>query len=117
MQLVAAGAGADLQHDVAIIHRILGQKRDADLLRQIDAACLKRLPLGLRHGAHLGLDGRIGDQRIDAGDFRIGAAVGFHGLDQRIELGKLPGDPDVFLGVHLAQQLGLKRSVVREQNV
>src|SRR4030081_3046780 len=36
--LVAAGAGADFQHDVAIVHRVLGQQRDADLLRQLDAA-------------------------------------------------------------------------------
>src|ERR1700757_4248598 len=32
-RLVAAGAGADFQHDVAIVHGVFRQKRDADLLR------------------------------------------------------------------------------------
>ena len=47
--LVAAGAGADFQHHVAIVHRVLGQQRHADLLRQFDAARAERLALGLRH--------------------------------------------------------------------
>src|SRR6267142_6876391 len=33
--LVAAGAGADFQHDVAVVHGILGQQRHANLLRQL----------------------------------------------------------------------------------
>src|SRR6201999_4120192 len=32
--LVAAGAGADFEHDVAVVHGILGQQRDAYLLLQ-----------------------------------------------------------------------------------
>ena len=36
--LVAAGAGADFQHHVAVVHGILGQQRHADLLRQFQAA-------------------------------------------------------------------------------
>ena len=93
--LVAAGAGADFQHDVAVVHGILGQQRDADLLRQLGAAFHQPLALGLGHAAHLGVRGGVRYQRIDAGQFGIGGAVGFDGVDQRIEFGKLAGELDV----------------------
>ena len=67
--LVAAGAGADFQHHVAVVHGVLGQQRHADLLRQLDAARGQHVALGLRHAAHLGLGCGIGDQRLDIGDF------------------------------------------------
>ena len=66
--LVAAGAGADFQHHVALVHGVLGQQRDADLLRQFDAARLQRFALGLRHAAHLGVGRGIRHQRLDVGD-------------------------------------------------
>jgi len=56
----------NFQHDVAIVHRILRQQRDADLLRELEAARLKRFAFGFGHAAHFGLGCGIGDQRIDA---------------------------------------------------
>ena len=47
----------------------------------------------------------------------IGGAIGFHGVDQRIELGELARDLHIFLGAHLAEQLGFEGSVVRKQDV
>ena len=44
-------------------------------------------------------------------------AIGLHGVDQRIELGEFARDLDVFLGIHLAQQFGLQRGVVGEQDI
>ena len=38
-------------------------------------------------------------------------------IDQRSELGKLARDLDVFFGIHLAQQFGLQRGVVGEQDI
>ena len=67
--------------------------------------------------AHFGLGRGIDNQRVDAGDLRIGGAVGLHGVDQRIELGELAGDPHIVLGIHLAQQFGLEGGVVRQQNI
>ena len=59
--LVAAGAGADFEDDVALVHRILGQQRELDLLLQRGALLLQRRLLGLRHRAHLGVGLGIGD--------------------------------------------------------
>ena len=47
----------------------------------------------------------------------LAGAVGLHGVDQRIELGEFARDPHVVLGVHLAQQLGLQRGMVRQQDI
>ena len=50
--LVAAGAGADFENDVAVIHRILRNEMDADLLLELVAARLQRRPIRLpRSGA------------------------------------------------------------------
>src|SRR5260370_22698508 len=59
----------------------------------------------------------MGDQRIDSGDLGVSGAVGFDGVDQRIELGEFARDPNVILGVYLAKQLRLERGVVRQQNI
>jgi hypothetical protein len=44
-------------------------------------------------------------------------AIGLHRVDQRIELGELARDLDVFFGIQLAQQFGLQRGVVGEQDI
>ena len=116
-RLVAAGAGADFQHDVALVHGVLGQQRHADLLRQLEAAGDKRLALGLRHAAHLGFGRGIRYQRLGIGNFLVDGAVGLHRVDQRIELGQFARDPHVVFGVHLAKHLCLEGSVVRQQDI
>ena len=115
--LVAAGAGADFQHHVALVHGVLGQQRDANLLRQLQAARGQRFALGLRHAAHLGIGRLVRYQRVDAGELGIDGAVGLHGRYQRIELGQFARDLDIVLGVHLAEQLGLQRGMVRQQDI
>src|SRR6185369_68815 len=54
---------------------------------------------------------------IDIRNLASGGAVGFYGVDQRVELGKLARDPHVMRGVHLAKQLRLQRGVVRQENI
>ena len=56
-------------------------------------------------------------QLFGACDLGPRRAIGLHGVDQRIELGELARDLDVFFGIHLAQQFGLQRGVVGEQDV
>ncbi len=52
-----------------------------------------------------------------SGDLGPRRAIGLYGIDQRIELGEFARDLDVFLGTELAQQLGLERGVVGEQDI
>ena len=52
-RLVAAGAGADFQDGVVIVHRILGDEREPDLLLKPVAPRLQRRLLGFRQLAHL----------------------------------------------------------------
>ena len=115
--LVAAGAGADFQHHVAVVHGVLGQQRDANLLRQFGApapaASRARLP-PCRAFPDRWRDPPSAARRRQS---RPRRAIGLHGVDQRIELGELARDLDIFLGIHLAKQLGLERGVVGEQDI
>ena len=61
--------------------------------------------------------GGIRQQRFGVRDLGARRAIGLHGVDQRIELGELARDLDVFLGVQLAEQLGLERGVVGKQDI
>ena len=115
--LVAAGAGADFQHDVAVVHGVLGQQRDADLLLQLDAARLQALALGLRHAAHFGIGCGIADQGFGIGKLLDDGAISLDRVDQRIELGEFARDLHVFVGTDLAEQLRFQRSVVRQQDI
>ena len=115
--LVAAGAGADFQHHVAVVHGVFRQQRDADLLLEIGDARPQRLEFGLRHAAHFRIGCRIREQRFGIRDLGAGRAVGFDGVDQRIEVGEFARDLDVFLGTELPKQLGLERSVMGEQDI
>ncbi len=77
----------------------------------------ERVAFGFRHGAHLGVGPGVGDQGFRIGDLLHRGAIGLHGVDHRVELGEFARDPDVVLGVQLAQQLRLEGGVVRQQNV
>ncbi len=66
--LVAAGPGADLENDVALVHRVLRQQRQADLLLERGAARFERGLLARRERAHLGIGRRIVQHRLEAGD-------------------------------------------------
>jgi len=82
--LVAAGAGADFQHDVAIVHRVLGQQRHADLLC---SSTLRASSVSRSVCAMARISGSVAGSAISASIpaiFGIGGAVGFHSVDQRI---------------------------------
>ena len=67
--LVAAGAGADFEDGVVVVHRVLRQQREADLLRR--ACRLRACSAGFSASAmlaHFGVGRRIGDQRVEVGD-------------------------------------------------
>ena len=65
-RLVAAGAGADFENDVALVHRVLGKEREAQLLFERRAPRFELRPFRLGDGAHLGVGRRIVDQAGDA---------------------------------------------------
>jgi hypothetical protein len=114
---VAAGAGTDFEHDVALVHGVLGQQRDANLLRQLLATHLQRRALGGRHLAHLGVRGWIGDHGVDAGDLGCGRAPLLHRLDHRIELRQLARHLHVSVGADLTEQFGFDRRVSGKQDI
>ena len=116
-RLVAAGAGADFQHHIAVVHGVLGQQRHADLLRQLVDTRLQRLELGFGHAAHFRIGSGVRQQRFGIRNLGPRRAIDLHRVDQRIELGELARDLDVFLGVQLAQQFGLQRGVVGKQDI
>ena len=69
-RLVAAGAGADFQDGALFVGGVLGQQRELQLLVRASRAARRassRSALG--QAAHLGVERRIVEQRLDAGRF------------------------------------------------
>ncbi len=115
--LVAAGAGADLEDDVALVHRVLGQQRQLDLSFERRALLLEFRPLGERHRAHFGVGCGIRNERIEALDLGDDAAIVLHRPDDRSELGEFARELDVGLGRHRVRELAFDRLVAGDERV
>ena len=115
--LVAAGAGANFEDDVALVHRILGKERELDLLLERRAPLLELWLLGGRHRPHFGVGGGIRDEGIEAVDLGDDVAIVPHRLDHGTELGELARELDIGLGRHLRRKLAFDRLVAREQRI
>jgi hypothetical protein len=59
----------------------------------------------------------IGEQGFRAGKLGLHAAIGLHGFDQRIDVGKFPRDLHIAIGADLAEQLVFERGMVGKQDV
>src|SRR5262247_2725151 len=115
--LVAAGAGADFENDVALVHRVLGNKRQPELPLERRAFLLELRLLGGGHRAHFGIGCRVGDERIEARDLGGDGAIVVHRLDDGSELGELARELDVGLGRHRARQLAFDRLVAGDERI
>ena len=117
-RLVAAGAGADFEDDVALVHRVLGQQREPELLDQ-PLALAPRAPAARRRAISrisasvLGSAISASRSASSAGDLAIGLDLRHH----RIELGEFARQLDELLRRQLARQLGLDHGVAGEQRV
>ena len=114
---ITARAGADFEDHVALVHRVLGQERDLDLRLQRRAPLLQARLLGGRHLAHLGVGLGIVDERVEPLELGDHAAIGFHGVDDRPELGELARQLHIGLGRELTHQLVLHRLVAGHQRI
>ena len=86
--LVAAGAGADFEDGVALVHRVFGQQREADFLFE-RARAVRRAPASRPRPARASRRrSRIGEHRVEVGDFGAGRAIGLDRLDHRVEFGE-----------------------------
>ena len=83
-RLVAARAGADLEHDVLLIVRILGDEQDLELGQEAVAARHERLELLVRQVAHVGV--AAGGQFLRLRDFLGHRLVFPERLDDRLDL-------------------------------
>ena len=117
---VAAGAGADFEDDVALVHRVLGQQRELELLLELLAlvGCSARRSV-VRQLAHLGVGRGVGDQRLEIGELGRDAAIG---LDPARPPGRVSANSrdsltKVVAADNWSRQLGLDRRVAGEQGV
>ena len=117
--LVAAGAGADFQDHVALVHRVLGQQREAQLLASAlrgasSSAGCSASAMSRMSASVFG----IGDHRVQLGDLlrrrrdrpSPSATTGSISANSRDSLTKVSGGD-------LARQLGLDQRVAVEQRV
>ena len=80
-RLVAAGAGADFEDGVVIVHRVLGNQREANLAVEFRQPLLQCGLFGFRHLAHVGIG--IVAHRLEIGHFGAGGAIGLDRIDHR----------------------------------
>ena len=107
-RLIAAGAGADLQDDVVVVHGVLGNQRQPDVLLERDAARLDDGLLLGGDGAHVRLGRRIRDDGVEIGELGDGRPIRLHLLHDRGELGELTGELHISVGRERAGELRLQ---------
>src|SRR5579872_5416009 len=115
--LVAAGAGADFEDDIALIHCVFRNEREANLLFEPFLARDKRRLLRFRELAHLGTVLRVRDQRVEIGDFGFGGTIGFDDLDGGRKLSELARELDVSLRRKVGRHLVFHQRVAGNERV
>jgi hypothetical protein len=105
--LVTAGAAADLQDDVALIHRVLRDQREADLVRERFAARFQGGFLGFRQRAHLGIGRGVGQHGVEIGDLGADPLIRPDDFHQRLELGELARQLHIGVAVRPGREVAL----------
>ena len=103
-RLVTAGAGADFQDDVAVVHRVLGDERKPQLLLERGAPGLELRTLRLGDGAHFRIGRGVGDQAREPLELALRRPIGLYRLDHGSKLGELARELHVGLGWAARQQ-------------
>ena len=115
---VAAGAGADFEDRVVVVHRVLRAATPARICCASSSlpscnAC-RSASASLRI---VGVGRRIVDQRREIGDFPVGSAIGLDRFDHRAELGEFARQLDVGLRAQAARKLALHQGMAGKQRV
>ncbi len=113
---VAAGAGADFQDGVVVVHRVFGNERELELAFERFLTCEQRRPLGVGELAHLGI-GRVRRERLEVGDLGGDGAIGLDRLDDGRELGEFARQLDVVVAAQISRELAFHQVVAGEQGV
>ncbi len=85
---VAAGTGAYLQNDVLVIHRILGDQRQPDVVLERDAPSFNERPFLRCDLAQLRFQRGIGDDCIEICEIGGGASISLYLFHHRGNLGE-----------------------------
>mmetsp|Transcript_10708 Transcript_10708/g.39313 ORF Transcript_10708/g.39313 Transcript_10708/m.39313 type:complete len:366 (+) Transcript_10708:720-1817(+) len=108
--LVAAGARADLEHDVALVQRVLGKECPHDLLLQLRDALLQGGDLLERHGLHVRVaPGNLPCELLGGSEVTLGCVVGGVRLHQWLLPRALHRQPLELCGVACHLRLGQPR--------
>src|SRR5271156_28190 len=89
--LVAARPGANLENDVAVVGRVLGQQRDADFLGHLLGLRDGVSELGLGHVTHFRVERGIREHGVEFGALPLLRAQGPDGAGDRLEFGEFAG--------------------------
>jgi hypothetical protein len=108
--LIPAGAGANLEDDVLLIVRVLGQQLQLQVFFDLRQALFELRQLVLRHGADLGIGLR--EHELGISDALLRPLVIAESVDHGLQVAVLLGDflvalviVDDLVGGHLAAQL------------
>ena len=115
--LVAAGAGADFENDIALVHRILGQQCDTQLLLQRGSAGLEFRLFGLGDRTHLGVGCGICDEARDPVEFTLRGAVRLDRFHDRRQFGEFARKPYVRLGRQRRGEIAFKRCMTYDKRI
>ena len=114
-RLVAAGAGADFENDVALVHRVFGDERDAQFLLERRAPRFELGPFRFGDGAHLGVGRRILDQACESVELALRVAIGLHRLDHRGKLGELARQLHIGLRRQRRREVAFERGMAGDE--
>ena len=115
--LVSAGAGADFENHIALVHRVLGQKRKPQPMLECGAPGLELGLFRFRNRAHFRIGRRIGHQARHAFKLVLGRAIGFHRFHDRRQLGEFAREPDVSLRRNRRGEFAFERSMAGDERV
>ena len=115
--LVAAGAGADFEDGAVVVHRILGQQRETDLVAERFLARLGLVLFLFGQFAHVAVAGGVVDQRLQIGNFGVGGAIGLDLVHHRPELGEFARQLHVVVGGQIGGELAFQHGVPVEQGI
>jgi hypothetical protein len=115
--LVAAGAGTDFEDDVALVHRILRQQGEANLLLERGSPRFQRRLLARHQAAHLGIGRGIVQEGGKTIELAGHATIGLDGRHHRPKLGELARQPHIVGRRQLARELAFHRLMAGQEGI
>ena len=114
---VAAGAGTNFDDNVALIHRVLRQQREADVLPKFFQPLYDLRLFGFRHAPHFRIGRAVLDHGVEVAELRFSRAIRFDRIDHGPKLRVFAREAHECLRRDLSRKLALKDRLSMQQRI